>query len=183
MHVVVATHLDAVIGEFTRMAAACDTTRGAIAVPTLQDRLQVDAAARCRRPACARLYLAAQRARDRDQDAARIWLAEHPWWELDFVRERATNSVHVKPPPLDEPRTIAWGDGAAFIDAMLTPMTMLCGTPLHVDPFSEHRPTSQAYDQDLTLIDTDLCRGCVTALGEQARRAFEHPQPHDRARD
>jgi len=51
---------------------------------------------------------------------------------------------------------------------------MLCGARLrHTWPGAPGQPVSE-------FPDDKLCRACVRALGGQAVRAFEHPQPNPR---
>ena len=72
--------------------------------------------------------------------------------ELEFVENTRTGTVHVLPwddsPPEEIPAG-RWGDSVV---ALLT------------GPVSE-------------FPDEFLCRACVRALGDQAARTFEHPQP------
>jgi hypothetical protein len=176
-HVVVVSH-DLAIGGGTvsGTAAACDPRRILIDDETWRDWHQVTEAGRCRRSGCARLYAQAASALAAEQARARAWITERAI-ELDFVRDRSRclqPVVHVAWPHIDgDERTIGWGDGDAFVAAMLTPGRMLCDTGLFVNPLDDDATTVPVQ----VFADEELCPRCVDALGDQAWRAFEHPQP------
>jgi hypothetical protein len=96
--------------------------------------------------------------------------------ELEFAQNTKTGTVHIlqySPPPcLDHsPVTMPF---AAGLEAMANHRTtMLCGRRLWLEPWGKAGDRVDVFDDD------DLCIGCVTAMGDQSARAFEHRQPGD----
>ncbi len=81
--------------------------------------------------------------------------------------------MHILPWDGRPPEEVPAGTLAEAVVALLTgpPPLMLCGARLrHTWPGAPGQPVSE-------FPDDKLCRACVRALGDQAVRAFEHPQP------
>lgn len=94
--------------------------------------------------------------------------------DLDFVRHERSGRVHVIAwEPEDAPEVP--GTGIRVWEFLVPIRTTLCGARV----FLADGGPGEKWARVSAFDDDALCRGCHRALGEQAWRAFEHPQGHD----
>lgn len=96
--------------------------------------------------------------------------------DVDFVRNFATNKVHVVVPRLPiwkADRDAVALPFAAMADLDLWKTAMLCGFRALVGMTGS--PEIDRADFVTTFPDEDLCAACIRAMGDDSWRAFEHP--------